>query len=99
MSDVDSDTGGRQNDDAEKDELLRTVRTRRDKVLRFDGEAEDGGLITWFVAYRGKFGWSACRGTGEWMDSPTDDEVEWAIDEYDHVQLVDRLETPEEVDL
>lgn len=81
------------------EELLRTVRTRTDKILRFDEESEDGGLLTWFVAYRGKSGWSACRGTGEWMDEPSDDAVEWSIQEYDHVQVVDRSDLPEEVPL
>jgi hypothetical protein len=33
------------------------------------------------------------------MDEPTDDEVEAAIREYDHVQLVDLADTPEEVTL
>lgn len=83
----------------QSEEMLRTVRTRRDKVLRFDGEAEDGGPVTWYVAYRGGFGWSACRATGEWMDDPTEDEVESSVEVYDHVQVVDRSEIPEEVSL
>lgn len=83
----------------DQDELLRTARTDRTKVLRFDGRTEDGAEITWFVAYRGIYGWSACRATGEWMDEPTDGDVEAAVDEYDHVELIDCSETPDEVAL
>lgn len=81
------------------DELLRTVRTRRDKVLRFDGMREDGLLVRWFVAYRGTFGWVACRHDGQWMDNPTDSDIEDALEVYDRVKLVDRSTTPEEVEL
>jgi len=95
----DPTTDGTSTAGTDREELLRTVRTRRDKALKFDGKPEDGGRITWFVAYRGRFGWSACRGTGDWMDEPTDDEVEAAIRNYDHVQLVDLADTPEEVTL
>lgn len=83
---------------SDRQELLRTVRTRRDKVLRFDA-SEDGGSFTWFVAYYGRYGWSACRANGEWSDDPTDDDVRYAFDEYDRVELVDRSELPEEVAL
>ncbi|AFH22003.1 hypothetical protein OSG_eHP14_00115 [environmental Halophage eHP-14] len=86
-------------DGVDQDEILRTARARRDKVLRFDGETEDGGRVTWFVAYRGKFGWSACRATGEWMDEPTDEDVEAAVREYEYVKLVDRSEVPDQVSL
>ena len=85
--------------DENADELLRTVRTRRDRVLRFEGRTEDGCLVTWFVAYRGKYGWSACRRTGEWMDEPTDDEVRAAVREYDAVEVVERGDLPEVVEL
>lgn len=85
--------------DTEREEMLRTVRTRRDKALRFDGEDEDGYKITWYVAYRGNFGWSACRATGEWMDEPDEDEVQSSFDVYDHAEVVDVSETPEEVAL
>jgi len=88
-------------DDAElqREELLRKARTRRDKVIRFDSYPEDEMPFTWFVAYRGKFGWSACRGNGEWMDEPSDKDVEVAVKKYDHVKLVDRSDTPDEVSL
>jgi hypothetical protein len=82
-----------------QEQLLRTARIRRDKVLKFSGRDEEGAFITWYTAYRGKYGWSACRGTGQWADSPTDDEVEAAFDVYDEVELLDRSETPDEVEL
>lgn len=85
--------------ETDADELLRTVRTRRDKVLRFEGVTEDGCRVTWYVAYRGKFGWSACRGTGEWVDEPSDADVEAAVEKYDYVDLIDRSDTPDGVNL
>jgi len=87
----------RSGNDTDREGKLRTVRTRRDKVLRFDGEDEDGCKITWYVAYRGNFGWSACRETGEWMDDPDEKEVRSSFDVYDHADVVDISETPEEV--
>lgn len=87
-----SDTGTKQ--------ILREARTHRNKAIRLDSYSDDGGPITWFVAYRGNFGWSACRGDGEWLDDPTEGAVEWAIEEgFDEVELVDLSKTPEEVDL
>lgn len=81
-----------------KQDLLTKLKSRRDKVLRFD-VYDDSGPYTWFVAYKGNFGWSACRGNGDWEDAPDEDEVEWAIDEYDEVQLVDRSDLPKEVSI
>lgn len=81
-----------------RDDLLREVRTRRDKALRFSGETDEGE-VTWFVAYRGKFGWAACRENGRWMDEPSDDDVEAAVQKYDEVELVDQSNTPEQVTL
>jgi hypothetical protein len=81
------------------EELLKTVRTRRDKILRFDAYPDDGHPFTWFVAYRGKFGWFACRENGEWIDEPTDDDVEAAIREYENVEIMNRSDTPEQVKL
>ena len=89
----------RDSDGIDRKEMLRTVRTRRDKVLRFDGEDDHGYKITWYVAYRGNFCWSACRATGEWMDEPDEDEVESSFDVYDHAEVVDLSDTPEEVAL
>jgi len=83
---------------SETDEILRKVRTDRTKAIRFD-DTVDGEPITWYAAYRGKYGWSACRGNGDWMDEPSDDAVEWACGECEHVELVDVSETPEAVDL
>jgi len=82
-----------------KGEILRTARARRDKVIRFEGNARDNCRVTWYVAYRGKYGWVACRGTGEWVDDPSDADVEAAVREYDVVELVDRSETPGVVEL
>lgn len=81
------------------EEILRTARTRRDKAVQFIGDDEDGVRIEWYAAYRGKFGWSACRSDGEWMYEPSEAEVEDAADVYDHVELVDLSETPEAVTL
>jgi hypothetical protein len=83
----------------DKDELLRTAKTERTKALKFDGEAEDGERITWFVAYRGNYGWVGCRGDGSWMDEPDEEEIEHAVDEYNTVELVDRSDLPAEVNL
>jgi hypothetical protein len=91
--------GGTSETGIDSDELLRTARTNRNKVIRFDAYPDGESPFTWFVAYRGKYGWSACRGNGEWMDEPTDDDVEHAVDKYDHVNLIDRSETPEGVTL
>lgn len=85
--------------EADREELIRKVRTDRNKVLRFDAYPDDGGPLTWFVAYRGKYGWSACRATGEWMDEPSEDDVKHAVRKYDQVQLMSRFDTPEEVTL
>lgn len=85
--------------DSPTTEILRRARTHRNKVLRFVGETPDGEALEWYVAYRGEFGWSACRGTGEWMDEPSADDVEYALEEYDEVELIDRSETPKEVAL
>ena len=79
--------------------MLRTVKTRRDKTLRFDSFREAGETITWFAAYLGKQGWSAARGNGEWMDDPSEDAVEWALQNADETQIVDRSDLPDEVEI
>lgn len=86
--------------DIDTDELLRTARTHRNKAIRFEGEAEDGERVTWFVAYRGKFGWIACRDTGERSsyDPPTS-EVRESFNVYDRAELVDISDTPDAVEL
>jgi hypothetical protein len=78
---------------------VRTVRIRRDKVLKCVGDDRDGVPVTWYVAYRGKYGWSACRSDGEWMDEPTDEDVETVPSVYDRVEVVDRADLPDEVPL
>lgn len=85
-------------DAVSRDDLIRDVRVRRDKALKFEAE-DDVGTLTWYVAYRGKFGWVACRGNGRWMDEPSDEDVESAVREYDNVELVERAGTPEQVTL
>jgi hypothetical protein len=81
------------------DDILRTVRTRPDRVLRFEGTTEDSCRVVWFVAYRGKYGWVAQRRTGEWMDEPSDEDVRAALETYDSVAVVHRAELPEVVRL
>ena len=82
-----------------KEVLLRKARTHRDKAIRFDGSDEHGDALTWFVAYRGEFGWVACRGNGQWMDEPSSEEIENAFNIYDQVEMIDQSETPEQVTL
>jgi len=85
--------------ETDRKEVLKSARTNQTKVIKFEGKAENGETVTWFVAYRGKYGWSACRANGEWVDEPTDDEVRYVVDECNHVELVDHSDTPEEVTL
>lgn len=85
--------------DKNPDELLRTVKARKDRLLKFDGQADDGGRVTWYVGYLGKYGWSACRWSGDWMDNPDEDEIRAAFDVCDDVKLVDRTEIPDRVDV
>lgn len=86
-------------DEIDRDGMIQRVRSRRDKLLKFDGEAEDGGRVTWFVGYLGKYGWSACRWTGDWMDDPDEEQIRAAFDVYEYVELVDRCEVPEQVEI
>lgn len=79
-----------------KDDLIRTLKARRDKVLKLQSEVEDAD--PWFVDYRGKDGFVSS--TTEVSDSSvTESSLEYAIDAYLNVELIDRSETPEEVTL
>lgn len=77
--------------------VLREVKTDRTKLIRFTGETEDGEPITWYTAYRGKFGWTAFRPDGEIEDSPDEDDIRDAFHVYDSAEVVRNSETPEGV--
>ena len=84
-------------DDMDQDEIVRTARTRRDKVIRFAGEGVDGEPVTWYVAYRGKYGWVGCRANGSYTSEPDEEVVLESFDVYDEAELLDRSDTPDEV--
>jgi len=79
------------------DDAMRTVRVRRDKLLRFEGEHDEGDWVTWYVAYRGRYGWVACRVNGSHTSHPDEDDVLHSFDVYDDAAVLDRAEIPDEV--
>jgi hypothetical protein len=79
------------------DGAMQTVRVRPDKLLRFEGEHKEDGRVVWYVAYRGKYGWVACRGNGSYTSHPDEDDVLHSFIVYDDEAVVDRAETPDEV--
>ena len=86
-------------DEMNRGEMIQTVRTRHDKLLKFDGQDRDGDRVTWFVGYLGKYGWSACRGTGDWTDDPDEKQIHAAFGVYDNAEVVNRSEVAEQVEI
>lgn len=82
-----------------KSELLRTARTYYNKALRFvgefDGTANDGEPVTFYMVYRGDCGWSMYQENAEWMGNLTEELVEASFDVYNSVELVDVSEIPQ----
>lgn len=89
-------------DGTNADELLRTVRTNRNKVLRFvgefDGTANDGEPLTCYMAYRDD-GWPAWMNTGHSLGRTPEEAVKPSFEVYNRVELIDVADTPDYVDL